>query len=188
MLARPLLRSVQYTPEDTVIAAYLTRLSNVVVNNDTAFPFDTARYLDASFFTWAGSPGDPLVAVRDHWFHIVGNITTLGTTYTNGSGTSAPSNDDWMFMVARNGLTLADLIVAGRHNPVSGGNADFFTIDDYVWIETGDEIYLILQNQSASTILVESNPSDGPNYFTDAGPGNLSPHLVLVAVGGNAPS
>ena len=167
-----------------MIVASLTRLSNIVVANNAAFPFDHARVMHPGYCSWAGE-GNPVVILRRGWYNMAGIFTTLGTTPYGG-----PSNDDWIAAITRNGLALADFVVAGRHNPSNGAGADLMpTISDDVWCEVSDEIDVIFQNQSASTILVESNPSDGSpsGYLTDAGPGTLSPHLVIKAVAGAEP-
>lgn len=172
------------------VVAFLTRLSNHVVTEDTAFPYDDARVLDTDYFTWAGT-GNPLVCVQEGWYGIILNSTVLGTLYENGSGTPAPSSQDWIHAVGRNGVTLADTIVSERHVGVNGASAQLMSTGPWpVYLEAGDELETYYQNHvsGATTLLVESNPTDGPNYFTDAGDGVLSPHLILIKGAGSAPS
>jgi hypothetical protein len=177
--------SVELGIEDPMIVAFMTRLSNYVINDDTSFPFDHARVLDTTYFTWTGTPGDPLVCQVEGWYFLKGNFTTLGTGY------GGADNTDWFAAISRNGLTLDDMVVAGRKRAGSGAgaSADLFEISDDVYLEVGDEIFVLFQNTGASTLLVESNPSDGvpSGYLTDAGPGTLSPHLVIETRSGPAP-
>lgn len=173
------------------IVAFLTRLSNVIVNDDTAFPYDEARVLDTAYFTWAGSPGDPLVCVQAGWYGLMLNSTTLGTQYGTtgiGSGTAAPDNADWLHAIGRNGITLADTVVSERHTGANGIGAQLMSTGPWpVYLEVGDELQAYYQNTGASSILVESNPTDGPNYHTDAGIGTLSPHLIVIKGSGTPP-
>lgn len=161
----------------------LTRLSNKVIADDTPFPYDTAFLLDTAYATWAGE-GEPLVIVRTGWYWLQVNTTTLGTGY------GGPDDSDWLQAVGRNGITLADTIYGERAHGSSGGSALPFSGGRPVYLEAGDELQTYYQNAvfGASTLLVESNPSDGPDYTTDTGPGTLSPHLMLAAMSGNAPS
>lgn len=174
------------------VVAFLTRLSNYVVTEDTSFPYDHARVLNTAYFTWAGE-GNPLVCVQTGWYGIVLNSTTLGTGYGTtglGSGTPAPDNSDWVHAVGRNGITLADTVVSERHVGLSGSSAQLMSTGPWpVYLESGDELDAYYQNLASgvSTLLIESNPTDGPNYHTDTGDGVLSPHLILVTLTGNAP-
>jgi hypothetical protein len=166
------------------VVAKLTRLSNIVVTEDTAFPYDEAVVLDTAYATWAGE-GNPLVIVQSRWYGIVVNSTTLGTSYS-----SAPDNSDWLHAVGRNGITLADTVVSERHSGLSGASAQLMSTGPWpVYLEAGDELDTYYQNlvSGQTTLLVESNPTDGPNYLTDVGPGTLSPHLILIALSGDAP-
>lgn len=172
-----------------MIVAFLTRMSNYVVNDDTAFPYDHAVVLDTTYFTWAGE-GNPLVCATTGWYGIALNTTVLGTQYTNGSGTPAPSSADFVHAVGVNGITLADTVVSERHVSTSGAGAQLMSTGPWpVYLTAGDEIDVYMQNAvgGAGSLLVESNPTDGPNYFTDAGPGTLSPHLILIKMAGTAP-
>lgn len=176
-----------FTPpveEDMRVVVKLTRLSNYVVTDDTAFPYDTAVVLDTAYATWAGE-GNPVVVVREGWYWVHLNSTTLGTGYS-----SAPANDDWLHAVGRNGLTLADTVYSQRHAGSTGASAQLMSGGSPVYLETGDEIDAYYQNlhSGLTTLLLESNPTDGPNYLTDTGPGTLSPHLFLIAMSGSAPS
>ena len=171
------------------VVAFLTRLTNVVVTEDTRFSYDTARVMDGSFFTWAGS-GAALVCVQTGWYGIILNSTVLGTGYTNGSGTPAPSTLDFIHAVGRNGITLAATVLSERHVGVTGASAQLMSTGPWpVYLTSGDTLETYYQNMVSgeTTILVESNPTDGPNYFTDVGPGTLSPHLIVVKMTGNAP-
>lgn len=169
-------------PEMSVVAK-LTRLSNVVVTEDTAFPYDTSVVLDTDFVTWAGS-GNPLVIVQTGWYWVHVNSTTLGTGY------GGPNNSDWVHAVGRNGITLADTIYSQRNSSGNAASAQLMSGGSPVYLEANDEIRVYYQNlvSGATTLLVESNPSDGPDYTTDTGPGTLSPHIFLVRMGGDAPS
>lgn len=173
------------------VVAFMTRLSNYIVSNDTSFPYDTARVLDTDYFTWSGIEGDPLVCQIEGWYGIILNSTTLGTGYGTtgiGSGTPAPTNVDWVHAVGRNGITLNDTVVSERHTGASGASAQLMSTGPWpVYLEGGDELQTYYQNINAATLLVESNPSDGPNYHTDTGPGTLSPHLIIIRGRGTAP-
>jgi hypothetical protein len=166
--------------EDMRVVAFLTRLSNIVVAEDTTFPFDTARLMDTDYCTWAGEDA-PIVIVQEGWYVIHGNFTTLGTFY------GGPSNARWFAFIGRNGNLLADTIAGELHSYSSTG-ADLMSIGTIEWLEAGDEITVYFQNATGTGLLVESNPSDGPDYTTDTGPGTISPHLILARVAGNAPS
>lgn len=165
------------------VVAFLTRMSNIVVTEDTAFPYDHAVVLDTTYFTWAGE-GNPLVCVTTGWYGISLNSTTLGTFY------SGPSNLSWLHAVGRNGITLADTVVSERHDADSGAGAQLMSTGPWpVYLTTGDELDAYYQNLTAgtTTILVESNPTDGPDYTTDAGPGTLSPHFIITRMAGAVP-
>jgi hypothetical protein len=168
--------------EDMRVVAKLTRLSNVVVTEDTAFPYDTSVVLDTDYATWAGE-GNPLVIVQTGWYWVHVNSTTLGTGY------GGPSNLDWIHAVGRNGVTLADTVYSQRHIGASGASAQLLSGGSPVYLEAADELDVYYQNlvSGQTTLLVESNPSDGPDYTTDTGPGTLSPHLFLVKMSGPAP-
>lgn len=174
-----------------MIVAFLTRFSNIVVTEDTEFPYDHAVVLDTDFFTWAGE-GNPLVCQVDGWYGIQVNSTTLGTGYGTtglGSGTAAPNNSDWLHAVGKNGITLADTVISERHVGLSGASAQLMSTGPCpVYLEAGDTIDVYYQNLAgSSSLLVESNPSDGPNYHTDTGPGTLSPHLIITTITGSVP-
>lgn len=164
------------------MVAFLTRLSNYVVNNDTAFPFDTARVMDTSYCTWAGT-GNPIVIVTEGWYWVGVNATTLGTYY------GGANNSDWVTAVGRNGVDLAHTVISERHYHSSAASADLMSIGAPVYLYVADEIDVYFQNPNASTLLVESNPSDGlpSGYLTDAGPGTIGTHLFLIAMAGIAP-
>jgi hypothetical protein len=162
------------------VVAFLTRLSNIVATEDATFPFDTARVMDTDYATWAGE-GDPIVIVQSSWYWIHGNFTVLGPFY------SGPGIGRWSAFVGRNGNTLADTIVGESHTYSSTG-ADIMSIGSPYYLEAGDEITLYFVNPSGTGILVESNPTDGPDYTTDVGEGVISPHLILVKLSGNAPT
>jgi hypothetical protein len=163
------------------VVAFLTRLSNIVATENAAFPFDTARVMDTTYCTWAGGDGDPIVIVESSWYWIHSNLTVLGTFY------GGPSNSDWFALIGRNGNDLASTIIGERHHSEQTG-ADLMSLGSPYYLEAGDEITLYLQNASGTGILVESNPTDGPDYTTDVGEGVISPHLILVKLSGNAPT
>jgi len=169
--------------EDMTLAVKLTRLFNLEINDNTAFPYDTAIVLDTSYATWAGT-GNPVVIVRTGWYFVWVNSTTLGTGYS-----SAPDNSDWLHAVGRNGITLDDTIYGERNSSGNGASAQFISGGSPAYLEAGDELEVYYVNfvTGETSILVESNPSVGPNYLTCAGPGTLSPHLMLIAMGGLAP-
>lgn len=160
------------------LVAFLTRLSNYVIADDTAFPYDTSVYLDTNYFTWAGT-GNPLVCARAGRYAGTLVSTTLGTDY------GGANNADWLHAIGRNGLALANTILSERHPGGSGVNAQLMTTGLQVFkdlFSVGDTIRVYYQNANASSLLVESNPTDGPDYTTDTGPGTLSPHLQLYWV------
>lgn len=170
-----------------MLVAYLTRLSNHVVNDGDPFPFDTERITtNATYFTWTGTPGDPLVCVAEGWYNLRGNFTSLGTFY----GGSA--NTDWSAFIGRNGDDLDHYVVASRKHAGSGAgaSADLLELSDDVYLFAADEITVSFSNNTgAGNLLIESNPSDGvpSGYLTDAGPGTLSPHLIIETRSGPAP-
>lgn len=171
------------TEEDMRIVAKLTRLSNIVVTDNAAFPYDTAVILDTAYATWAGE-GDPLVIVQSSWYWLWLNSTTLGTGY------GGPSNADWLHAVARNGISLDNTLPgAARDSSGNGLSAQIMSSGSPVYLEAGDELETYYQNlvSGQTTLLVESNPSVGPDYTTCVGPGTLSPHLILVKMSGDAP-
>lgn len=188
--------ATQFVPspeDDPMIVAFLTRFSNLVVADDTSFSYDHAVVLEEDYFTWSGTPGDPLVCQRAGWYGLALNSTTLGTSYGTtglGSGTAAPSNLDWLHAVGRNGIALEDTVVSERHAGDNGAGAQLMSTGPWpVYLEVGDTLETYYQNLTAgqSTILVESNPSDGPNFHTDTGPGTLSPHLIVTTMRGAVP-
>lgn len=164
------------------MVAYLTRLTNVVINDDTAFSWDTARVLNTSYASW--SIGDPtkLYIERSGWYWAGGDFTTLGTFY------GGANNADWIAAIGKNGITLNDSYIMERHYHSSGASADLMSIGAPIYLLDTDYIQVYFQNVNASSILVESNPTDGPDYTTDTGPGTMSPHLFLIAMNGPAPS
>lgn len=177
-------RSGFTVPEDDMrVVAKLTRLSNIVVTENTAFPYDTAIVLDTAYATWAGE-GNPLVIVTTGWYWIHLNSTTLGTFY------GGPDNSDWLHAVGRNGITLADTVYGERNSSGNAATAQFISGGSPVYLEAGDEIDVYYTNLKSgeTTLLVESNPSDGPDYTTDTGPGTLSPHIFLIKMSGDAPA
>ena len=163
------------------VVAFLTRLSNIVVAEDTTFPFDHARVMDTDYCTWAGED-EPIVIVQEGWYRIESNITTLGTFY------GGPSNARWFGLIGRNGNDLANTI-DGHHRDYSDTGADLTSFGTTEWLEVGDEITLYFQNPSGTGLLVESNPSDGvpDGYLDDEGPGTIGPKFILTKVGGPAP-
>ena len=164
------------------VVAYLTRLSNIVVDNGDPFPFDTARVMDTDYATWSETPGDPIVIVQSRWYYVGGDFTSLASFY------GGPAAADWIVQLTRNGLDLDHTIVAEWvYEPTTGATGR--GLGSPVYLEAGDEIQATVINSSASTILIESNPSDGvpDGYLADAGPGTLSPHLYLIALSGPAP-
>lgn len=166
------------------MVAYLTRLTNVVINDDTAFSWDTARLMNASYASW--TIGDPtkLHIERTGWYWVGGDFTTLGTFY------GGADNADWLAGVGKNGIALANTVLLERHYHSSGASADLMSIGAPIYLLDTDYLQVYFQNAGATSILVESNPSDGvpSGYLTDAGPGTMSPHLFLIAMGGGAPS
>jgi hypothetical protein len=165
------------------MVAYLTRLQNKVINNDTAFDWDTAVVMDSAFAHWAISDATKLYIDRAGWYWIGGDFTTLGTSYGGGA------NSDWLAGIGKNGITLNDTIVMERHAHSSGATADLMSIGAPVYLLDTDYVQVYFQNPNAASLLVESNPSDGvpSGYLTDTGPGTMSPHLFLIAMGGAAP-
>lgn len=166
------------------MVAYLTRLTNVVIADDTAFSWDTARLMNTSYASW--TIGDPtkLYIDRTGWYFVGADITTLGTSY------GGADNSDWLACIGKNGIALANTQIAERHRASTAVNADLMSIGTPMYLLDTDYLQLYLQNANAANILVESNPSDGlpSGYLTDAGPGTISPHLYLIAMGGGAPS
>lgn len=179
---------VDPNPHAMTMVAYLTRLANKVINDDTAFDWDTARVLDTSYASW--TIGDPtkLYIERTGWYWVGGDFTTLGTSY------GGANNSDWLVLVGKNGITLADSVVAERHYTLApggaGSSADLVSIGAPVYLLDTDYIQVYFQNANSTSLLVESNPSDGlpSGYLTDAGPGTMSPHLFLIAMNGTAPA
>jgi hypothetical protein len=167
------------------VVAQLTRLSNYVVNDDTAFPYDHAFVLDTDYATWAGE-GEPLVVVQAGWYWVWLNDTTLGTNY------GGANNSDWLHAVGRNGITLNDTVFSQRHTGANAASAQLMSGGSPVYLQAGDELRTYFQNCVAgqTTLLVESNPTDGVpgGYLTDEGPGTLSPHLFLIRMAGPAPA
>lgn len=172
-----------------MIVAYLTRLSNYVIDAGDPFPFDTEKITtNANYFTWTGTPGDPLVCTRDGWYHLRGNFTSLGTNY------SGPNNTDWSAAITRNGWDLDHMVVYGRKRAGSGGgtSADAFEISDDVYLEVDDLINVVFNvGEAVTSVLIESNPStppgSGSDYTSQPGPGTLSPHLIIETRSGPAP-
>ena len=160
-----------------ILVAFLTRLSNHVIADDTAFPYDTSVILNTGYFTWAGT-GNPLVCARAGRYGGTLVSTTLGTFY------GGADNTDWIHAIGRNGITLAATILSERHTGASGASAQLMTTGMQAFKDlfaVGDTIRVYYQNTNAANLLVESNPSDGlpSGYLTDAGPGTLSPHIQL---------
>lgn len=164
------------------VVAFLTRLSNRVHSDDTIFPFDTARVMDTAYCTWGGGSSDGIVIVQSRWYWVHANITALGTSY------GGADNSDYFVLIGKNGITLADTIIGASHGREVGDGATLMHTGSPVYLEAGDEIFLYTQNADASSLLIESNPTDGPDYTTDTGPGTIGPHLILVALSGNAPT
>lgn len=164
------------------VVAFLTRLSNRVHNDDTKFPWTTARVMDTTYCTWAGGASDGIVIVQTGWYWVHVNITTLGTFY------SGATNADYFVMVSRNGITLDDTLIGASHSRPGGEGASLMHTGSPVYLEAGDELFVYTQNADGSSLLIESNPTDGPDYTTDTGPGTISPHFILVKLSGNAPS
>lgn len=188
-LARRLLMagggSGSFTPEDNMrVVAYLTRLSNIVHNDDTKFPWDTARVMDEAYCTWAGGATDGIVIVASSWYWVHVDITTLGTDY------GGASNADYTVLVSRNGITLSDTLIGAGHLRPGGAGAGLMHTGSPVYLEAGDEVFVYTQNALAGTLLIESNPSDGApsGYLADAGPGTIGPHLILVKLSGLPPA
>lgn len=165
------------------MVAYLTRLNNLVINNDTAFDWSKASVLNAVYASW--TIGDPtkLYIDRTGWYWVGGDFTTLGTTY------GGANNADWIAGIGKNGIALANTVITERHYHSSGASADLMSIGSPVYLLDTDYLQVYFQNPNAATLLVESNPSDGlpSGYLADAGPGTMSPHLFLVAMSGAAP-
>lgn len=166
------------------MVAYLTRLANKVINEDTAFDWDTARVLDTSYATWTIGDATKLYCVRAGWYFVGGDFTTLGTFY------GGADNADWLAGVGKNGVALANTVILERHYHSSGASADLMSIGAPVYLTSSDYLQVYFQNAGGTTLLVESNPSDGlpSGYLTDSGPGTMSPHLYLIAMNGSAPS
>jgi hypothetical protein len=167
------------------MVAYLTRLSNVVVTEDVAFDWDTARVMHASYASWSAVDPSKLRIVTTGWYWIGGDFTTLGTSY------GGANNSDWVAAVGKNGVALANTVIAERHGPKVATDADLMSIGSPVYLTSGDylQVYFQNANSGSTTLLIESNPSDGlpSGYLDDAGPGTLSPHLFLIALNGAAP-
>ena len=164
------------------VVAKLTRSTNVVVTEDTAFSYNTSVVMDTAYCTWAGT-GNPIVIVQTGWYFVWVNSTTLGTSY------GGPNNSDWIHAVGKNGITLADTIYSQRDSSGNGASAQLMSGGSPVYLTAADAIRVYYQNMVSgqTTLLVESNVSDGPDYTTDTGTMVLSPHLILMAMTGNAP-
>lgn len=162
---------------------FLTRLANKVIANNTAFDFDTAWAINPLYGTWVIGAPTKIKVVTPGWYEVGGDFTTLGTNYAGAS------NLDWIAAITRNGITLAEFIVAERKRAGSGNgaSADLMSFSSPVLLAADDEIQVIFQNQNAANILVESNPSvpptSGSDYTTRPGSGAMSPHLYVVYIG-----
>lgn len=163
------------------VVAFLTRLSNRVHPDDTKFPWDTARVMDASYCTWAGTSTSGIVVLQSSWYWVHVNITTLGTFYAGAT------NADYFVLVSRNGIALSDTLTGASHSRPGGAGASLMHTGSPVYLNAGDELFVYTQNDDAASLLIESNPTDGPDYTTDAGPGTIGPHLIVVKLSGNAP-
>lgn len=166
------------------MVAFLTRSANLVITEDTAFDWDLAPVMDAGYAHWAIGDPTKLYIDRTGWYWAGGNFTTLGTDY------GGASNANWVAAIGKNGVTLADTIVAERHEAVSGAKADLMSIGSPVYLLDTDYVQVFFQNTNGTTLLVEANVSDGvpSGYLADAGTHVLSPHLFLIAMAGSAPA
>lgn len=165
------------------VVAQLTRLANIVHNDDTKFPWNYARVMDTAYCTWAGGSSDGIVIVQSSWYWVHVNVTTLGDDPTYGG----PDNTDYFVLVSRNGITLADTLVGASHGRPGGQGASLMHTGSPVYLTAGDELFVYTQNAGGTALLLESNPTDGPDYTTDSGQGVIGPHLFLVKLSGNAP-
>lgn len=162
--------------------AFVTRLSNVVVETNEPIRFD--HPVSDAHGIW--DEGTALVVPRDGWWRVAVNLTTLGTAY------GGPSNAEVLIAVVANwdGETppLTSYVASERfYNHPSGRRAEINSIDQLVWLEEGDRLEVLTVSGSGA-LLVESNPSDGlgedgepVGYEADRGPGTLSPHFSLAA-------
>lgn len=159
----------------------LTRLTNLVLPNNTALPFDTAWTMNTGYGTWSAADPTKIVVAKSGWYRVGGDFTTLGTAY------GGPNNADWVAQIGRNGIDLDHAIVAERHFHSSGGTADLMSIGGPVRLEAGDTIQVVFQNANGQSLLIESNPSvppaSGSDYRTQPGTGAMSPHLYIVFEG-----
>lgn len=167
--------------------AMLTRLSNRVHANSTAFPFDSAA-VDPDGWWSAGAPSRLTVPVGKTGWYIVGaDVTTLGTNY---GGTT---NVNVQIQIAKNwngvaGDLLNATVVYERFDNANGTAAHGNATASLVYLQAGDYLQLTTFNSNGADLLIESNPSDGvpSGYLTDAGPGTLSPHLYVIPAHGPA--
>lgn len=160
---------------------YLTRHSNLIIANDVAFPFDATLAADPLYATWDGST--KVVIVKEGWYHVAADVTTLGGNY------GGPSNVDWLAAIGVNGIDLGHTFVAERQFHSSGGTADLMSIGSDIYLVAGDTVQFYVENHTlgVSSLLVESNPSrppsSGNDYRTQPGTGAISPHLSVRFVG-----
>lgn len=164
-----------------MVGAYVTRLSNVVIANNTAFTFDT-EIVDTDAIWDAGNPTVFTVPATGWWW--VGcDMTSLGTSY------GGANNADLLYAVLKNwdgvSATLGYMIIAERFANSNGASAHLNSTASPVYLTAGDELQLIVINNGASSTLIESNPSDGvpSGFLADSGPGTLSPHFYMVWIG-----
>jgi hypothetical protein len=162
---------------------HVTRLSNYVLTNEDPFPFDTEN-VDSDGI-W--DPGNPTVFTvqRTGWYFVGADITTLGTDY------GGASNANLLIAILKNwdgvSAQLGYYIAVERYENGIATAAQLNSLLQLVYLEVGDELQLTLISAAGSSLLVESNPSDGvpSGYLTDSGPGTLSPHFYLVWAQGN---
>lgn len=161
---------------------YITSLVNLIADADgtpSAFPFnhepDDTPYWDIT---------DPTVITvpATGWYWVGVDITTLGTGY------GGANNQKVMIQVVRNwdGLQphLDDMVAWERFYNLNGISAHGNSLLQPVYLNEGDELQLILQSGGNTSLLVESNPSDGipSGFLADEGPGTLSPHFYIFPV------
>ncbi len=170
-------------PGGRFVGVYLTRLSNLVIGSGQPFPFTEVRKASPGYFD-INRPTDVTIPVSG-WYWVGYEITTLGTGY------GGATNRNLVIAVLKNydgqGPILDFMVVGRRFSHSNGKDAylDSQTVPCY--LEAGDTLQLVIQNHDASSVLVESNPSDGlPNGFlNDDGPGTLSPHFYVILMPGH---
>lgn len=166
---------------------HLTRLSNLVIDNEDPFPFGVANEDSGEFW----DIGDPTKIVippgQGGWYWVGADITTLGTNY----GGSSNANVTIAVLKNWDGVStqLGFYCAAERFENGNSTLAYMNTLSpQLVELAAGDVLQLVLIG-GGSDLLVESNPSDGApsGYLADDGPGTLSPHFYVLRAGPGLP-